>query len=267
MVGATTGEHMLHHSRRRPRRYREVVAKDDEINYLSKLGEGGREHALNKPWSDPGRGTYLLDIGALLSVMPTPPGRLLDIGAGTGWTSCLLALAGYQVTATDIAPEMVELQQANAARYGVALDDTVVCDFESLPSALDGQFEVALFYDCLHHSDDEQAALANAYRALRPGGVCVTLEPGRGHARNPDSVRAREVFGTTERDMPPSRIIAAARAVGFVGHALFERPLAPLPLTRRRWTSPRTTAVMVRRLLIRATPLVLTQGHLVVLQK
>jgi len=250
MVGATTGEHMLHHSRRPPRRYREVVAKDDEINYLSKLGEGGREHALNKPWSDPGRGTYLL-----------------DIGAGTGWTSCLLALAGYQVTATDIAPEMVELQQANAARYGVALDDTVVCDFESLPSALDGQFEVALFYDCLHHSDDERAALANAYRALRPGGVCVTLEPGRGHARNPDSVRAREVFGTTERDMPPSRIIAAARAVGFVGHALFERPLAPLPLTRRRWTSPRTTAVMVRRLLIRATPLVLTQGHLVVLQK
>ena len=129
------------------------MAKEDEIAYIERLGPIGREHALNKPWSDVDRGRYLQEIGALITLLPQPPARILDLGAGSGWTSCLFALAGYQVTATDIAPEMVAMQAENAARYNVKLDGSIVTDFESL--AFENEFDVVVFYDCLHHSDDD----------------------------------------------------------------------------------------------------------------
>jgi SAM-dependent methyltransferase len=81
--------------------------------------------------------------------------------------------------------------------------------------AFDDAFDAVVFFDALHHAVDERAAVGAAYRALRPGGVCVTAEPGRGHAGAADSVAAVRRFGVTERDMPPARVIAAGRAAGF----------------------------------------------------
>jgi SAM-dependent methyltransferase len=240
------------------------VAKEHEIEYLSRLGDAGRDHALGKPWSDPGRGRYLAEVGGMVSLMPQPPARLLDMGAGTGWTSSLFALCGYDVTAADIAPDMVAAHAQNAARYGVALA-SVVCDFESVPFT--DEFDVVVFYDCLHHAEDEVAALRAAHRALRAGGVCITLEPGKGHRDSEDSQRAMREFGTTERDMPPSTILAAAKAVGFTGHAVHERPLDPPLITTSRWPTPATMAAAARRFLGRSTPLSLSRSHLVLLRK
>ena len=240
------------------------MAKEHEIEYLSRLDAAGREHALGKPWSDPGRGRYLAEVGAMVSLMPQPPARLLDMGAGTGWTSSLFALCGYDVTAADIAPDMVAAQAVNAARYGVQVA-SAVCDFESVPFA--DEFDVVVFYDCLHHADDEVGALRAAHRALRAGGICLTLEPGRGHKDSPDSLRAMREFGTTERDMPPSAIIAAAASVGFAGHAVYERPLEPALITTGRWPALPSVATAVKRFVGRATPLALSRSHLVVLHK
>ena len=148
------------------------MAKQDEIDYIGRLGDIGKKHALDKPWSDELRGLYLQEMGALISLLPAPPAKILDIGAGSGWTSCFYALSGYEVTATDIAPEMVELAKINAARYNVVLD-AVVSDFESL--LFENQFDAVIFYDCLHHAEDEVLALRSAYRALKTGGICITL--------------------------------------------------------------------------------------------
>jgi SAM-dependent methyltransferase len=67
----------------------------------------------------------------------------------------------------------------------------------------------------LHHSVDERQALESVYRALRPGGICVTREPGVGHADAQASIQAIETYGVTERDMPPTRIAANAFEIGF----------------------------------------------------
>ena len=216
------------------------MAKEDEIAYIERLGPLGREHALNKPWSDVDRGRYLQEIGALITLLPQPPARVLDLGAGSGWTSCLLALSGYRVTSTDIAPEMVVMQTENAARYHVQLESSIVSDFESL--TFDNEFDVVIFYDCLHHSENEVAALRSAYRALKPGGICVTLEPGEGHHMAELSMSAMKHLGVTERDMPPSTIVDAARRVGFASHAVHERPLDPLLVTTGRWPTWSTVA-------------------------
>ncbi|MBM3828672.1 MAG: methyltransferase domain-containing protein [Actinobacteria bacterium] len=241
------------------------MAKEDEIAYIERLGPLGREHALNKPWSDVDRGRYLQEIGALITLLPQPPARVLDLGAGSGWTSCLLAMSGYQVTATDIAPEMVAMHGENAMRYDVRLEASLVTDFESLP--FDNEFDVVIFYDCLHHSDDELAALRGAHRALRPGGICVTLEPGRGHHKTDMSVNAMRLLGVTERDMPPSLIVSSGRKAGFTSHAVHDRPLDPLLITTGRWPRLSTLYKLTKRYLGRATPLVMTRGHFVVLTK
>jgi SAM-dependent methyltransferase len=240
------------------------VAKDDEIEYMSRMTQAGRVHAAGKPWSDPARGLYLQEVGSMMAVMPEPPARLLDMGAGTGWTSCLFALGGYAVTAADIAPDMVALHAQNAARYGVALS-SATCDFESVPFA--DEFDIVVFYDCLHHAQDEVAALRSAHRALRAGGTCITLEPGRGHHDSPDSIRTMQQFGTTERDMPPSTIIAAAKAIGFRGHAVHERPIHPPLVTTGRWPRPGTLLGAARRVAGRTAPLALSRSQLVVLRK
>lgn len=200
------------------------MTKLAEQSYLSKLSELGRWHAMHKPFSDPSVGIYLVAMGVIFTLLPRPPGRLLDLGCGTGWTSAFFARAGYAVTGQDIAPDMI--QAACEMHDTRALPNLgFVCnDYESM--TFENEFDCAVFFDSLHHCDDEAAALAAVYRALKPGGVLVTHEPGAGHSRHPDSVRAREQFGVNERDMPPNLILAAARRAGFTGFDIY-----PLPST------------------------------------
>ncbi|RVT39808.1 class I SAM-dependent methyltransferase [Sphingobium algorifonticola] len=181
---------------------------------MAALGRDGWTHSLNKPFSDSYCAINLASIGAIMALLPPPPAHILDLGCGGGWTSAFLARAGYTVVGQDIAPDMIALAQETKALHH--LDDrlTFICgDFESLD--MDGQFDAALFFDCLHHADDERAAIASAYRALRPGGILITHEPGEGHSTAPGSIEAMRLYGVNERDMPPHLIIAQGRAVGF----------------------------------------------------
>jgi SAM-dependent methyltransferase len=189
------------------------MAKQGEIDYLKQIGAAGIEHAVHKPFSDPGCPGYLVEIGAVMGLLPAAPARLLDLGCGTGWTSRFFARRGYDVLGVDISPDMIE--QANLVLHDEHFDNLrfQACDYEDLD--LGGEFDCAVFYDALHHAVDEHAALRAVYRALRPGGVCVTSEPGVGHASSPDARAAVEKYGVTERDMPPGTIIAAARRAGF----------------------------------------------------
>src|SRR5439155_6274817 len=77
----------------------------------------------------------------------------------------------------------------------------------------EADFDGVIFFDSLHHSVDERAALGCAFRALRPGGICVTVEPGRGHQRRYRHVEAQ--FDVTEKDMPPRYVRRLGKSVGF----------------------------------------------------
>jgi SAM-dependent methyltransferase len=201
-----------------------------ELDYYRNMDASTFAHAANKPWSDENCGRYLMELGALASLMPRT-GKLLDLGCGTGWTSFLFAAMGYEVVGQDVSPEAI----AHAARR--AQQDTpvrasfVVSDYESL--RFESEFDIAVFFDSLHHAVDERDAVASAYRALKPGGVLVTSEPGLGHGRR--SRAQIEAFGVTERDMHPARIIRAGRLAGFssfrihphatqLGNALYGAP-------------------------------------------
>jgi len=204
------------------------MPKKGEVDYLRNIGKEGQKHAANKPFSDDNCGQYLIDIGSLLCLLPPPPGKLLDIGAGTGWTSLFFAKRGYDVTAQDISEDMIALARMNKRRYSLKNIDFLTCDYENMN--LNEVFDYAIFYDSLHHSIDEQKAIYQAYKALKSGGICLTVEPGIGHSRSIHSRNSIEKWGLTERDMPPKLIIKAGKKAGFRRFKVYLRYKGPLEI-------------------------------------
>jgi ubiquinone/menaquinone biosynthesis C-methylase UbiE len=106
--------------------------------------------------------------------------RSLEIGAGTGYFSLNLLLAGAvdEATCTDISPGMLRALRANADSHGLTVE-TVVADAEALPLA-DESFDIVLGHAVLHHIPDLDRAFAEFRRVLRPGGTVVFAgEPSR----------------------------------------------------------------------------------------
>ena len=51
--------------------------------------------------------------------------RLLDVGSGLGESSTYFALRGFDVTAADVSPQMLELTERVARRHGVSVSTIV----------------------------------------------------------------------------------------------------------------------------------------------
>lgn len=208
-----------------------------ELTYYQVIGEEGRQHALNKPFSDEEAGELLMQIGAIIQLLPAPPSRILECGCGTGWLSQILQKSGYQVVGIDVSQIAIQLAQDFPLFRELEPPQFLVAATEHL--TFDSQFDVVLFFDALHHSENEQEAINSAYRALKPGGVCIASETPAGHAENAREVVER--YGVIEKDMPPSRIARLGKAAGFkkikmypradeIGKRLFSRDLQ-----KRRW--------------------------------
>jgi SAM-dependent methyltransferase len=60
--------------------------------------------------------------GAMRRLLPSPPARVLDVGAGTGFLSLLLAGQGYQVTALDASSQMLARLREKAESTGLTLE-------------------------------------------------------------------------------------------------------------------------------------------------
>jgi hypothetical protein len=43
-----------------------------ELAYFRNIGEEGLKHATHKPWSDPQCGLYLMELGAIMGLLPPP---------------------------------------------------------------------------------------------------------------------------------------------------------------------------------------------------
>jgi SAM-dependent methyltransferase len=214
------------------------MAKIGEINYLKNLGRDGVRHAVNKPFSDPACGGYLAEVGAMLALLPPPPARLLDVGCGTGWTSVFFARAGYEVVGIDIADDMIFHAEQNRARTGLDNLRFLVSDYEDM--GFDDEFDAVVFFDALHHAVDEGAAIREAFRVLKRGGLCLTSEPGKGHQHTPPAQEAVLRYGVTEKDMEPEKVIALGRLAGFRRFRVYPRAFQLHNIIYRHGTEPPT---------------------------
>lgn len=95
--------------------------------------------------------------------------RVLDIGCGGGLLSEALAATGAQVTAIDMAPELVEVARAHAAASGASIDYRVT-SAEALAAQQPGSFDVVTCMEMLEHVPDPASVLAACRRLLKPAG-------------------------------------------------------------------------------------------------
>jgi SAM-dependent methyltransferase len=211
------------------------VSKQNEKTYYSRLTEDGKRHAAGKPYTDPECGQLLMTVGQIVTLLPSPPARVLDLGCGTGWTSECYARAGYRVTGLDISADMVAVAARLRTAPGLSF---VVGDFEQVPHS--AAFDAVVSYGAVHHAEDLPATLSACRMALKPGGVLVLMEPGEGHAESDTTRRCAAQFGISERGLPPALLCSTLRSAGFrevevipwLGLASSE---LGAPLERRGW--------------------------------
>ncbi len=195
------------------------MPRPGELSYYETIGEEGRRHAINKPFSDPARGTMLMEVGAILSLLPTPPARVLDAGCGTGWLTWFLQKSGYQTIGLDVSPHAIQLAEEHPLFADCEPPRFLAADVENF--TLEEPIDAAVFFGSLHHSVDEAAALRCVFQALKPGGICIADETHKGHAAAAREVSER--YDVTEKDMHPAHIIAVARSVGFTAARIYPR--------------------------------------------
>jgi demethylmenaquinone methyltransferase/2-methoxy-6-polyprenyl-1,4-benzoquinol methylase len=202
--------------------FHDIAARYDRLNRILSLG---RDQAWRRT-----------------AVDRLPPGRLLDLGAGTGAAN---EISGErEVVALDPAPEMLRLNQASGR---------VVAVGEALPFA-DGSFDAVFSAYVFRNLDSVTGTLAEASRVLRPGGRAGIVDLARplgGLARRFHrlgtsvvlpvagmSVGAREEYVYLHRSLdkhpppgellagPSLRLVATWRMgpMGFVWGAILEKP-------------------------------------------
>jgi ubiquinone/menaquinone biosynthesis C-methylase UbiE len=109
-----------------------------------------------------------------------PYGKTLEIGAGTGFFTLNLKLAGVldEAHVTDLSPGMVEAAEKNAANLGFEVHGKVA-DAEELPYD-DAEFDLVIGHAVIHHIPDVELAFREMLRVLKPGGRFVICgEPTR----------------------------------------------------------------------------------------
>ena len=95
--------------------------------------------------------------------------RVLDVAAGTGNAAIPAALAGGQVTASDLTPELLEAGRSRAEKAGADTITWKVADAEALPFD-DAAYDVAMSTVGIMFAPFHEKAAAELVRVVRPGG-------------------------------------------------------------------------------------------------
>jgi SAM-dependent methyltransferase len=201
----------------------ESAAKPDVHQWGTKPDFQGPRHEL--------RESLLLE--AFLAADPGPV--VLDAGAGSGTFSNLLAARGFEVTSTDVTEEALEVLRARVSGPVERADVT------SLPFAA-ASFDGVILGEVLEHVENDDAALSEAARVLRPGGVLAVSVPRNpawysesdrwaGHVRR---YTREELVGRVEQT---SFAIVSCQAWGFPISALYHRTVFEWVVARRATSS------------------------------
>jgi SAM-dependent methyltransferase len=158
--------------------------------------------------------------------------EILDCGCGMGfYLMAIQQLRAVRLTGLDEEPARLEFAEQHGIRANF-----VVGDVQALPFA-DESFDRVLMSEVLEHLPDDRAALHEARRVLRPGGILAISVP---HARYPfwwDPINATwtalggrpirsgpiaGIWSNHERLYMPSQLDALVRETGFEVEALVE---------------------------------------------
>ena len=115
------------------------------------------------------------------SVLPRP--RVLDLGCGAGAQTLWLAMNSFVVDAVDASPAAVKRAKELVNRW-VPFNGALfhVADARHLPFG-DGIFDAVVDVCTIQHVvDDQEKAVAEAFRALKPGGWLFSMMASTDHS-------------------------------------------------------------------------------------
>jgi SAM-dependent methyltransferase len=134
--------------------------------------------------------------------------HLLELGPGYGASTRWLRHRVKRLTALELDPTLAERLAGELAGTNVTVE---VGDCTCAPFA-DASFDSVGTFTVLHHlprTDLQYAALGEAYRLLRPGGILV----------GSDSLASPELHGFHEGDtynpIDPARLLVFLQAIGY----------------------------------------------------
>ncbi len=154
------------------RRFRKETGPLVDNEFYDELGERwhtGDVHAVALLRAEtPTRLAYVR--GALARAGAAAGGRILDVGCGGGFLSNPLAGDGWRVKGVDRSATSLDAARARVPAGAEA--EYAVGDALALDEA-DASYDAVLMMDLLEHLDEPARAVAEAARALKPGGVLI----------------------------------------------------------------------------------------------
>ncbi|MGX8714793.1 MAG: class I SAM-dependent methyltransferase [Lachnospiraceae bacterium] len=128
--------------------------------WMAEIGRHLREYA-----DKTGRGDTLADRNRI---------RILDIGTGPGFFAILLAEQGYDVTAVDFTPSMLEEARKNAGK----LADRISFRQMDAQNILfdDDSFDIIVSRNVTWILQNPEAAYESWHRVLKPGGMMLNFD-------------------------------------------------------------------------------------------
>jgi 2-polyprenyl-3-methyl-5-hydroxy-6-metoxy-1,4-benzoquinol methylase len=211
-------------------------AYQGEIDYFASIPGSARErmiadHVVKPFWDAHWFGKYAADLSRLLRMFEQlgvpADARLLELGCGCGWMAEFLAIKGYDVTGTTIAPDDVGIGTKRvAALVARGLPERLrfrVAPMESVDESVRdvGPFDVVFVFEALHHAFDWRRSIHAAARALKPGGWLVLAnEPNLIHTFV--SYRVGRLTNTHEIGMSGPQLRAEMTAAGLGEHRVFQ---------------------------------------------
>jgi ubiquinone/menaquinone biosynthesis C-methylase UbiE len=109
---------------------------------------------------------------------PAPGERLLEVGPGTGYYTLPVAewlSPGGRLDVLDVQQEMLDHTLRRAGEHGIANVTATLADAQGLPYA-DDSFDGAYLVTVLGEIPDQDAALRELRRVVKPGGRIVVGE-------------------------------------------------------------------------------------------
>lgn len=119
-----------------------------------------------------------------------PPGRFVEMGAGTGHMTRIFLERGFTGACNDLGEDSRRMMRENLAFAGDRM--TVVDELSDLPAA---SFDYLFAFEVLEHIEEDRKVLSDWMTYLRPGGRILISVPA--HARKYG--RSDELVGHVRR--------------------------------------------------------------------